>query len=95
MSNIANFKCSEGTAVADIEININDTVNCPRQMQFVCLSGTIEIEGEVGDLFGLATLPPTLITLTDGLAFTFNEPSYKELKITIKAGTNYQIILNQ
>jgi hypothetical protein len=95
MSNIANFKCNEGTAVADVVINITPTVNCPRQMQFVCITGTIELEGEAGNLFGLPTLPPTPIRLTDGLAFTFNEPSYKELKITIKAGTVYQIILNE
>jgi hypothetical protein len=94
--NETNFKCREATAGAgDIVINIDNTVSCPRQMQFVCVNGTIEIEGEAGNLFNMPVLPTTQIILTAGLSFTFNEGIYKFLKITIKNGTDYQIITNQ
>ena len=92
MSNITNFKCREATAVADIVITIDGAVSCPRQMQFVCVSGTIEIKGEDGAMFGNSLLVPNAIIITDTQAFNFNEGQYKFLEITIKAGTDYQII---
>ena len=95
MSFTPRFKCTEGTAGADIVININSTVSCPRQMQFVCVSGTIEVEGESGDLFGLATLPASPVIITAGNSMNFNEGDYNLLKITIKSGAEYKILTNQ
>lgn len=95
MSNIANFKCRQATAGAEIVIIIDGTVSCPRQMQFNCISGTISAEGESGDLFGVAGLTPTAIVANAGQSINFNEGQYNYVKITIAIGTVYQIILNQ
>lgn len=95
MSITPNFKCAQGTAGADIVINIDGSISCPRQMQFVCVSGTIEVEGEGGNLFGLATLPASPVIITAGNSMNFNEGNYSLLKITIKSGAEYQILTNQ
>jgi len=94
MSNVANLKCRTGNALADIVITIGGQVSCPRQMQFICVTGSIEIKGEDGVLFNNPALTTNAIVITNGQAFNFNEGEYTALEITIKAGTDYQIIVN-
>ena len=91
MASQFNFRCRQATAVAEVVININKESK-PTQLQVGCVSGTIRIEGEGGEILGLPVSP---IVLTDGQALNFNEASYNQITITIEAGTEYTLISNQ
>jgi len=92
MASQFNFKCTQQTQVgSDLVININEESK-PTQLQVGCISGTIRVEGEAGDILGVPVAP---ITLTDGQAMNFNEASYISITITIVDGTEYTLIANQ
>lgn len=92
MASVFNFKCTEQTQNgSDLVLNITKASQ-PTQLQVVCKSGEIIVEGELGTILGVPTAP---VSYTDGQAFNLNEMSYKNVTITIKDGTNYQLFSNQ
>ena len=92
MASLFNFRCTTQTArFGAVVININSESR-PSQLQVVCVSGTIDIEGESGSILGI---PVSAITLLAGQSMNFNEDSYARVTITIAAGSVYQLISNQ
>jgi hypothetical protein len=92
MANHFHFFCTTQTQAGSdlvLDININSK---PTQLQVICVTGTILIEGESGEILGVPTAP---IVLTDGMIWNFNEISYVEAKITILDGTTYQLASNE
>jgi hypothetical protein len=92
MASVFNFKCTEQTAGGGGEIIQITPESFPTQLQVVCVTGSIQIEGEAGNILGIPVSP---ITITDGQAMNFNEVSYKNITITIAGGTVYRLIANQ
>jgi len=92
MASQFNFRCAQDTvAGVDLVLTIDETSR-PSQLQVVCVSGTIEVEGETGTILGQ---PVSKITYLTGQAINLNEISYKNITITIKVGTEYQLIANE
>jgi hypothetical protein len=91
MASQFNFRCTQQTAPSTVVLNITPASN-PTQLQVGCVSGTITIEGETGEILGIPVSP---ITLLDGQGMNFNEASYKSITITIVSGTIYTLISNQ
>ena len=92
MANHFHFKCTTQTqSGSDLVIPI-DIHSKPTQLQVICVTGTINIEGEAGEILGIPVAP---IVLTDGMIWNFNEISYVEATITIIDGTTYQLASNE
>jgi len=91
MSTINVFKCTQFIANGD-EVFTIDPETQANQIQIVCVSGTIQIEGKQGTtLLGKPVAP---VVLQQGQFFYFNERSYQFAQITVTNGSEAQFIAN-
>jgi hypothetical protein len=90
MATIFKFKCAEFTAVGT-EVFVYDKDSQINELQVVCVSGTITIEGTAGEIMGKPTSP---IALSSGQAFNFNEIQYEFVQISVSPGTICRFIVN-
>ena len=91
MATIFQFKCTEFTAVGN-EVFVMNKDSEANDLQVVCVSGSITIEGKQGTtILGKAVSP---IGLTEGQAFNFNEVQYEDVKITVADGSVCRFVAN-
>lgn len=91
MSTISQFLCTQFVASGDEVFTIDQNTQA-NQIQVVCVSGSIQIEGKQST--NLLGKPVSPITLLQGQSFYFNERAYQNAKITVTNGSEAQFIAN-
>jgi hypothetical protein len=91
MATVFQFKCTEFEAVGD-EVFVMDENSEANDLQVICVSGSITIEGKQGTtILGKAVSP---IELLPGQAFNFNEVQYQFVRITVTDGSTCRFVAN-
>jgi hypothetical protein len=91
MASVFQFKCCEFTAVGN-EVFTMDKNSEANDLQVVCVSGLITIEGKQGT--NILGKPVSPISVLPGQAFNFNQIQYEEVKITVTDGSVAQFLAN-